>query len=622
VSAPSDPRGEPSNPRSEHEQRRDRHRGEALRLEAAGVRYSAANLVLFGAAFVVGGSGAWNRDVATAAIGGALFLAFLVSYALHGRLVRARERELVRARIHERHLARMNGALEGLDGGEGLAPPDHAYAGDLDLFGPSSLFARLAVAHTESGRRTLARWLLAPAEAETIRARQRAVAELARAVDLRADLEGAVLDTGHERLDGERFLTFVRRTPEVLSTPALGWAALALPPITIALIALSGNVLPSYTWVPLALVQGVIATRSETFVGPAHALVVSRARFVESYRTLFETIEAGRFEAPLLASLRASLGGEGSGASATLELRRLETWAGLFELRQQGLVHLVLNPLLLWDLNVLRHLERWAERVGPRCATWFEAAGELEALSSLATLTHQDPDACTPTIAERGAPFVAEALRHPLLPAGHRIENDVTLGGERHALLITGSNMAGKSTLLRAVGVSAVLALAGGSVAARSLSLPPVRLRASMRVADSLQRGASYFQAELQRLRTVVADADDREAPPILFLLDELLRGTNAKARHKGARAVLLHLLSRGALGLVATHDIALSELEDELAADPSGMRVTNVHFTDVFEHGEMKFDYRLRPGVVKTSNALRLLKMAGIDVDEDTSLS
>jgi DNA mismatch repair ATPase MutS len=181
--------------------------------------------------------------------------------------------------------------------------------------------------------------------------------------------------------------------------------------------------------------------------------------------------------------------------------------------------------------------------------------------------------------------------------------------------------MAGKSTLLRAVGASAVLALAGGYVSARAFSLPPLRIRASMRVADSLQRGASYFQAELARLRTVVADADDETAPPILFLLDELLRGTNAKARHKGARAVLLHLLARRGMGLVATHDIALSELEEELASDASGMRVTNVHFTDVFEGGEMKFDYRLRAGVVRTSNALRLLKMAGIDVEEDTSL-
>lgn len=611
--------GAERDPSAEHTARRDRHRAEAERLDGVGLRFSAVNLVLFAAAVIVGGAGAWDRELPRVLLGAVLFAAFLVAYVAHGRLVRRRDRETTRAQIHERHLARMRGELEALDRGEGLAPPDHAYAGDLDLFGVGSLFSRLSVAHTEAGRRRLADWLLAPARAAVILERQAAVAELARAIDLRADLEGAVLDTGQDRLDGTRFLSFVAGPRNILPNPALRYATLVLPLVTITLIVLSGWVLPHYSWVPLAAIQGLIAARAERFVGPAIALVVSRARFVESYRTLFETIEGHAWSAPLLVAQKKRLG-EG-GDRATAELRRLEGWAGLLELRQQGLVHLVVNPILLWDLNVLRHVEGWAERVGPRCAEWFEAAGEIEALSSLATLAHQDPDAIAPAISERGAPLVAVGLCHPLLPPEHRVPNDLRIEGEKHALLITGSNMAGKSTLLRAVGASAVLALAGGYVAARSFSLPILRIRASMRVADSLQRGASYFQAELARLRTVVADADDEAAPPILFLLDELLRGTNAKARHKGARAVLLHLLARRGMGLVATHDIALSELEEELATDAGGMRVTNVHFTDVFEGGEMKFDYRLRPGVVRTSNALRLLKMAGIDVEEDTSL-
>jgi DNA mismatch repair ATPase MutS len=187
----------------------------------------------------------------------------------------------------------------------------------------------------------------------------------------------------------------------------------------------------------------------------------------------------------------------------------------------------------------------------------------------------------------------------------------VTLGGPGHAIIITGSNMAGKSTLLRAVGLNVALALAGGPVLARAFRLPVVRLRASMRVDDSLQQGASYFHAELQKLRTVVATAD--EQPPVLFLLDELLRGTNARARHLGARAVLTHLLDRGALGLAATHDIALSKMEEERPGS-----VSNVHFTDVMRGDEMIFDYTLRQGVVTTSNALRLLGMAGIAVPDD----
>jgi DNA mismatch repair ATPase MutS len=196
-----------------------------------------------------------------------------------------------------------------------------------------------------------------------------------------------------------------------------------------------------------------------------------------------------------------------------------------------------------------------------------------------------------------------------------RIDNDVQLPGPGSALIVTGSNMAGKSTLLRALGLNTALALAGGPVCAAGFKLPVVRLRASMRIDDSLQRGASYFHAELQKLRSVVDDAASE--PPVLFLLDELLRGTNARARHLGARSVLVHLLERRAFGLVATHDVALSELEREYPE-----RVRNAHFTDVVVDGEMRFDYLLRTGVVRTSNALRLLALAGIDVPADDGVA
>ena len=216
-----------------------------------------------------------------------------------------------------------------------------------------------------------------------------------------------------------------------------------------------------------------------------------------------------------------------------------------------------------------------------------------------------------PQIAAPGQPLSAQGLGHPLIAPEARVSNDLGLPGPGSALIVTGSNMAGKSTLLRAVGINTALALAGGPVCATAMSLPPLRLRASMRTDDSLQQGASYFHAELQKLRGVVAELTAE--PNVLFLLDELLRGTNARARHVGARAVLMHLLQRGALGLVATHDVALSALEQEQPG-----RIENVHFTDVVVDGEMRFDYRLRQGVVKTSNALRLLALAGIDVPRD----
>lgn len=603
--------------REEHERRRDRHRAEAKRLEFASAVRSALNLVLFVVAATVVAIGLRLRDAGWLGAGALAVGVFGVAYVSHGRIMRRIEREQTRAGIHERHLARIAGALDGLDGGDDLAPTDHVYASDLDLFGPRSMFARISVAQTENGRKTLASWLLEPAPRDAILERQRAVAELAAAVDLRAELEAAVLDTGRDRLDAAPFLAFVRAPRGLASHPASRLAGVVLPIATLGVFAASGTVLPELAWVPLALVQLGVAWVAERFVGPVHGQLASRARFVERYRALFDLVARQDFRAPLLVQCQERI------RAGARELARLETWAALFDLRRQGLAHVFVNPLALWDLNVLGHVERWADRVGADCEAWFEAAGELEALCSLATLAHQDPDAISPTIVEDASSgLVAEGLVHPLIVPARRVANDVTLEGPGHALCVTGSNMAGKSTLLRAVGVSVVLALAGGPALARRFRLPVVRLRASMRVTDSLRDGSSYFQAELARLRLVVADASSPGAPPILFLLDELLRGTNANARHRGARSVLLHLLRRGAMGLVATHDVALAALEDELAREPRGLRLTNAHFTDVIEGETMRFDYRLRPGVVRTSNALRLLRLAGIDVEQDDGAS
>ncbi len=386
----------------------------------------------------------------------------------------------------------------------------------------------------------------------------------------------------------------------------------ALPVVTVALAVLSAfDVVPTWTWGLGVLAQGSLFLWSSKEAIEAFDLISARRRFAEAYARLFETIETAELEAPLLAALKKRL--ESDGLSPSGQMRRLDRWAGLAELRTQILLHFPANVFLLWDLHVLRGLERWNESVGAHIADVFEAVGELEALASLATLANQDPAASYPTIAEDGAPFEAEGIAHPLLPVDTRVANDVALRGEGTALIVTGSNMAGKSTLLRAIGLNIALAHAGGPVIAEALSVPRVRLRASMRANDDLQRGASYFHAELEKLRGVVAEAE--ASPPVFFLLDELLRGTNAHARHLGARSVLTHLLERRATGVVATHDIALSELENERPE-----QVHNAHFTDVMKDGEMTFDYQLKPGVVKTSNALRLLKMAGIEVPDDDS--
>lgn len=601
-------------PRDAHEERRARFDAEATVLDGRQSRISLARLGGFLAAVVVGITGVSQASLPLIGVAGLVVVLFFVLVMVHAKVIGARDLAQIRRDVHARHLARIGGEWSTLPAtGKGRIAKTHPYALDLDLVGNDSLLQRIDVSHTEPGAQTLVDWLAGPASAEVIRERQAAVRELAENVALRQELEAsAEIAAGDDKLDPGPFLSFTRRAAFIGPRPWLVPLMFLLPIVTVTLAVLSAyDLVPRWTWGLGVLAQGGLFLWSSKVAIEAFDLISARRRFAEAYARLFETIEGATFESPALIAIKERLTSEGEPPSS--QMRRLDRWAGLAELRTQILLHFPANVFLLWDLHVLRGLERWNESVGAHMDEVFEAVGELEALASLATLAHQDPAAGFPDFVEGPAAFEAKQIAHPLLPPETRVANDVALRGGGTALIVTGSNMAGKSTLLRAIGLNLALAQAGGPVISGSLAISPVRLRASMRADDDLSRGASYFHAELTKLRTVVEAAD--EDPPIFFLLDELLRGTNAHARHIGARSVLTHLLDRGGTGVVATHDIALSKLEEE---QPE--RVQNVHFTDVMKAGEMTFDYALKPGVVKTSNALRLLKMAGIDVPDDDS--
>jgi Flp pilus assembly protein TadB len=546
----------------------------------------------------------------------ALLLAFFVGVVWHARTL-ARIHELgVRRGVHERQLMRINGVWHGLTAGQktGL-PPEHPYASDIDLTGPGSLLQRIDVSQTREGELALLGALGERSDPDTIRKRQAAVEELFERTAFREDIEalGLIHQERGEKIDHRPFMGLFGR-PFLFDQkrwlfPAI--IAMVTVTLTVSLLAALELVPSPFVWLCAFAQMGVLWATKQP-VHQALDAITARLGFAKAYEGIFQRIEAERFRSPCLLELQAEL--TTGGRSAATHLKRLSRCEGFAQLRTQGPFYLVLNVLTLWDLFCLERIERFAKDVGPACEAWFFAVGKLELLCSLATLRHVDPHASYPKLVAPGGPLNALGLGHPLLPAHARVLNDVDLDGPASVLIVTGSNMAGKSTLLRALGLNVALALAGGPVCATQMTLPLVRLRASMRIDDSLQRGASYFHAELSRLRTVVAQLDRGE--PVLFLLDELLRGTNAHARQKGARAVILHLLKYGAMGVVATHDIGLSELADDLPG-----KARNVHFTDVFVEGEMRFDYTLREGVVKTSNALRLLSMAGIDVEVDDAL-
>lgn len=601
-----------SEPTRVHTEARLRFEAEAERAEQQANRISLARLVLFLGAAITITTGWLDHDGLVFGAGLATFVAFFVAVAWHARVLARADRARVRRDVHDRHLARLTGGwAEFANLGDDLLPTDHAYAWDIDLVGPGSLFQRIDVSHTVHGARALADWLGAAATAEVIAARQQAVAELAPRLDWRQELEAAALDGGAtERLDGRAFAEFARLPSLFEARPWLTPAIFALPPLTLlAYLAGTGGLVPTALWLVPFAAQVALSIAHARHAQTSFDLGAAREGVIDGFARLLGLCEGTRFESALLRELGQRLAVHGRPPS--VEMRRLRGWVSASELRRQFLFHVVINPFLLWDLHVLRGLERWNREVGRHTGIWFDTLGEFESLASLATLLHGDASATFPVIADVGEPLTARALAHPLLPSATRVANDIALRGPGTVLIVTGSNMAGKSTLLRAVGLNVALAQAGGPVCAAALRVPRMRLRASMRAEDSLQRGASYFHAELNKLRAVLADAEAQ--PPVLFLLDELLRGTNARARHVGGRAVVLHLLARGATGLVATHDIALSRLAQDFPA-----KADNAHFTDVVVAGEMRFDYRLRPGVVRTSNALRLLALAGVDVPPD----
>ncbi len=596
-----------------HTERLDRLGQRRDALSAQENRLSLLRLLLFLASAAAITTGITHGAGAAWLAGIGLGAGFFAAVVWHARVLGRRHEVEVRMAIHERHLKRLRGEeLSSAKDGRSHLPAEHPYASDIDLVGPGSLFQRIDVSQTIEGEAALAQALSAPATLEIIRARQAAVRELADKETFREELElrGAVHQTRGEKLDHRPFMALMRMPRVFANRPWLRPLALILLSATTTTFLLwqLGELDSRLFWLCL-FAQGVLLWRLGHDVHATLNLITARLGFAQAYEGMLKLLEDEPWKAPHLASLRAGL--DIKGRKPSEHMARLARYEGYGQLRTQGPVYLVINLLTMWDLFCLDRIERFVDDVGPESERWFRAIGEVELLSSFATLHHVDPETTFPTLNTPQQGLSVEGLAHPLIPVDTRVTNTLSPLTPGSALIVTGSNMAGKSTLLRALGLNVALALAGGPVCARRFALPIVRLRASMRIDDSLQRGASYFHAELTRLRMVVGELD-RE-PPVLFLLDELLRGTNARARHQGARAVLLHLLSRGAMGLVATHDIALSGLEEEYPG-----KVANVHFTDVFEDGEMKFDFRLRKGVVRTSNALRLLAMAGVEVEVD----
>jgi hypothetical protein len=495
----------------------------------------------------------------------------------------------------------------------------HLYASDLALFGRGSMFELLCHARTPMGQEVLAEWLLKPATTDTIRARQDAVAELAPRLDLREDLalfgENARAGVRTETLYawGERKPLLERSWFRVLAWGLSVLGSTALLAFLAYLLVYFGKLkLPQTTidglqvyFLSLGMIYSAVLWR---FKGRTHTIIhelADAAPDLSLIAGVLGRLETERFNSPLLAMLRTQL--EVDGQRPSMRIAKLFSLVELVDSRK-NMAMVVIRPLLLWDIHLSYAIEEWRRVSGPNMRRWLSAVGEMEALESIAGYYYEHPDDVFPEFLAEQPYFEAKGLGHPLLPDDRMVRNDVYLARDLSVLVVSGSNMSGKSTLLRAIGINTVLAQAGAPVRARYLRLSSLAVGASIRTLDSLQDNTSRFYAEITQLRSILEKAGD--GMPVIFLIDEVLHGTNSHDRRIGAEAIVQGLVNRGAIGLLTTHDLALAHIAEMLS--PRG---ANVHFEDHLEDGQMHFDYRMYPGVVQKSNALELMRSMGFEV-------
>jgi hypothetical protein len=590
-------------PRTEYQRRLAAHQAAGTGASRADAQIAWLRLLTFGVALAVGGLAragtvSWAWLVLPVA-------AFIALVRWHDAVIARRDRTRKVVAFYERGIARLDDRWSGTGAtGERFADPHHVYTADLDLFGAGSLFQLLCLARTRAGEETLSAWLRQPASPTVIRARQTAVIELTPGLERREHLWAAgaeVATTVHPET-----LVAWAEAPSVLPSWLQPIAALLTVTILVsAVLAFSSGV-----YAPLLIVLAIAGAALFRFferVGRVLHTAGSWSRDLDVLAQVLSHLERETFESAILAALVSKLHTHGRAPSAAI--RRLHRLSEMHDWQHNVLFAAVATPLL-WGVHLALAMERWRLAHGPSVRIWLDSIGEFEALISIAAYRYEHPADVFPQMSEGGpAAFVGTGLGHPLLPSARMVPNDVRLDPEQQLLVVSGSNMSGKSTLLRTVGVNAVLALMGAPVRASSLHLSPLALGATLRIQDSLQEGRSRFFAEISRLKEI-ADRSKR-TPPTLFLLDELFHGTNSHDRLVGASGVLRALLDRGAIGLITTHDLALVAVAEQLAP-----RAANVHFDDRFEGGEIRFDYTMKPGPVTSSNALALMRAVGLDVD------
>ena len=555
---------------------------------------------------------AHHQDAVTAA-GVAAMIAFAALVVVHARVIDRATRAETARQINVQGIARLGRDWKALP--DVPAPPEldlevHPYARDLDLFGRASLTRWLGRPATIHGARRLWDWLLAPAEPRELLMRQPAIQELAAKREWREALaiEGQLTTLSPAEL--ARFLEWAESDRQAVPGAMQGVAVL-IPPATAILLGLflTGRIEDPWWLIPLG--AAILLSLGFAFwMYAAFDRVALGERAMRRYAAMLSLVCHESWTAAELVRLRQVMCAGGEAPEVLSRLARLAGWSELR--RGSPIVHFFVQAVTLWDFHVYFALHRWRARDGRHVRGWIDALGSVDALATLAMVGADQPDWIRPRVEPGVGALRATALGHPLLPDDRRVANDVEVGPRQTLLLITGSNMSGKSTLLRAIGLNTVLAQAGAPVCAAAFEMPPANLHTSIRVEDSLELGLSYFMAALARLKQIVDAAVRQSSGPddrvLLYLLDEVLQGTNSVERGIAVRAVVRHLLDARAVGVMTTHDLGLADEEPLKSAGHLA------HFTEqVHPDGTMTFDYTLRPGIATSTNALRLMQLIGI---------
>ncbi len=530
---------------------------------------------------------------------------FLAVIIFHGKLKRKKKNLSFLIDINNEEIQRLNFKTDGLDGGNEFVDNRHYYSSDLDIFGEKSLFQYLNRSATVIGKIKLATWLKNKAKKEEIEERQKAISELKDKLDWRQQFQATGRIQVESRNDSKEILDWLNKDVNFAGKRIYKFLLLFLPFITIIAFILSIFVIPAKIPILLGIFQLLFIGSHLKKINYEHSTTTKKLKLIKKYANLIAKIENESFSSERLNYLKQKL--KKDNTSAGENIQKLSSIISYFDNRLNMLAAIFLNGLLLWDLQCVVRLEKWRKKYSKEFPLWFDVISEIDALSGIAGFYYNDSNLCFPIISDDNFYLKAENLGHPMIPDTERVPNDFEINGLSKFFIITGSNMAGKSTFLRTVGVNMILAMTGAPVCASNFQFSIIQIFTSMRITDDLSNRESTFYAELKRLEQIINEVEKQD---VFILLDEILKGTNSKDKLKGSKALIKQLIKEKSTGIIATHDLELAKLEDEFKQN-----IFNYNFEVDIDKGQFNFDYKLKNGVCKILNATELMKKMGVKV-------